>query len=300
MNFDFAHAGEFYSALCALLWAVAIILARKSGEHVAPVPLNFFKGVVGLVLFLITLPIVGVSYWPESATFTDLAILMISGAIGIGTADSIFFASLNRLGAGRSAIVDCLYSPFIIIGAFFYLREPVGPELLLALALMVVAILVGTWKPDRIDSEEQRKQLRSGVLLGILAMALMAVGIVMAKPVLDRSDPWWSTTARLVGGVILLTIQGFTRRHRKESIRCFRPGPLWKLIMPTAVMAAYLAMFFWIAGMTYTETTTASFLNQLSTIFVLVLATFFLKESLTIRKTIAILLGFAGGVIAAL
>jgi len=299
MNWDFAHAGEFYSALCALLWAIAIILARKSGEQVSPVPLNFFKGVVGLVLFLITLPIAGVSYWPDTATLRDFAILAASGAIGIGIADSVFFASLNRLGAGRSAIVDCLYSPFIIICSYFFLGSKVGFMLLLALALMVVAILVGTWKPERIVSEEQRSKLRTGVLLGILSMALMAVGIVMAKPVLNHSDPWWATTARLSGGVILLTIQGFSRRHRTESLRCFKPGPLWKLILPTAVVAAYLAMFFWIAGMTYAETTVASVLNQTSTIFVLILATFFLKEPLTVRKTIAILLGFAGGVIAA-
>jgi drug/metabolite transporter (DMT)-like permease len=300
VNYDFPHAGEFYSVLCAFLWSVAIILARKSGEKVSPVPLNLFKGVVGLVLFLITLPIVGVSYWPETATAYDFVILMISGAIGIGTADSVFFASLNRLGAGRSAIVDCLYSPFIMLCSFVYLREPIGLTLLLALALMITAILVGTWQPERIDSEEQRQQLRTGVLLGLLAMFLMAVGIVMAKPVLNRSDPWWATTARLVGGVLLLSIQGTTRRYRAESARCFRPGPLWKLIMPTAVVAAYLAMFFWIAGMTYTTTTTASVLNQTSTIFVLILATIFLKEPLTGRKVIAILLGFSGGVIAAL
>jgi len=300
MNVHFAHAGEFYSTLCAFLWAVAVILARKSGEQVSPVPLNFFKGVVGLCLFLVTLPIVGASYWPASASLNDFLILAVSGAIGIGIADSVFFASLNRLGAGRSAIVDCLYSPFIILCSFFYLDSEVGPELLLALALMTVAILIGTWKPERIDSPEQKKQLRVGVLLGVLAMFLMAVGIVMAKPVLNHSDPWWATTVRLVGGVSLLTVQGFLPRHRAESLRCLRPGPLWKLIFPTAFVAAYLAMFFWVAGMTYAETTIASVLNQTSNIFILVLATLFLKEPLTGRKTLAILLGFAGGVIAVL
>jgi drug/metabolite transporter (DMT)-like permease len=299
MDVGFPHAGEFYSALCALIWAIGVVLFKKSGERVTPIPLNLFKDVVGLILFTITLLLLGIPILHPERTNADWLILMISGAIGIGIADSLFFASLNRLGAGRSAIVDCLYSPFIILCSFCYLDESIGFSLVLALGLMTAGILIGAWNPEKTESARQKAQVRIGVALGVASMFLMAVGIVMAKPVIDRSDPWWATTIRLLGGVILLSFIGANRRYRSEVLRCFRPGPLWKVTMPTAVVGAYIAMFFWIAGMKYTDTTIASVLNQLSTIFVIVLATLFLKESLTVRKLIAIALGFAGGVIAA-
>ncbi|MBW1872176.1 MAG: DMT family transporter, partial [Deltaproteobacteria bacterium] len=296
-NLDFPHAGEVYSASCALLWSIGVIYFKKSGENIAPLPLNLFKDTIGLLLFIPTMLILGIEFVPVDLAASDWIILLVSGAIGIGIADSVFFASLNRLGAGRSAVVDCLYSPFIIVCSFIYLHEDIGVGLLIALVLMTAGILIGTWNPERTESDQDRKKIRQGVLLGIIAMLLMSIGIVMAKPVLDRSDPFWASTVRLFGGVALLSFQMIGRRNRAELWRCFRPGPLWKVTLPSAVFGGYLAMIFWIAGMKYTDTTIASVLNQLSTIFVLILATLFLKESLTLRKVVAIILGFAGGVI---
>ncbi len=295
---EFAHAGEAYSALCALLWSVAVVFFRKSGEVVAPVTLNLFKNTVGVLLFLVTLPIVGVSLFPAERGLGDWGILLLSGAVGIGVADSLFFASLNRLGAGRSAIVDCLYSPFVFVFAFLYLGEPIGGWLLAALALMVTAIFVGAWQPEAIGSERERSEVRRGVVLGILSMMVMAFGIVIAKPVLDRASPWWSTTVRLLGGVGFLAVQNALPRHRAEVVRCFRPSRAWRITIPAAIIGVYFAMFFWIMGMTYTATSIASVLNQSSTIFVLILATVFLKEPLTGRKAVAIAMGFAGAILA--
>jgi drug/metabolite transporter (DMT)-like permease len=298
MNFDFPNAGEVYSALCAFLWAIAVIFYRKSGEKVTPVVLNLFKNVTGLILLCGTMLILSVEFFPENQTAQDWIILLISGVIGIGIADTIFFASLNRLGAGRVAIVDCLYSPFVILCSLAHLDESLGPLLVVALVLMVSAIFVGTWRPEHRDKPEDVKQIRIGIVLGIVSMACMAVGISMIKPVLDRSDPWWVSTVRMVSGTAFLAVIVACTSRRREFVKVFRPSSLWKVTIPAAVFGAYLAIFFWIAGMKYTETTTASILNQSSNVFVIFLAAIFLKERLTTRKLLAICMGFAGGVIA--
>ena len=46
--------------------------------------------------------------------FDDYLLVLVSGALGIGIADTLFFKCLNTLGAGLTAIIDCLYSPFTI------------------------------------------------------------------------------------------------------------------------------------------------------------------------------------------
>ena len=299
MTLSFAHSGEFFSALSALVWAFAVILYRKSGEHVSPVALNLFKNSIALVLFLLTLVIVGVPFVSGNQPVWDWTVLLLSGVLGIGIADSVFFASLNRLGAGRSAIVDCLYSVFVILTSFVYLHEPIGITLLFALLFIVAGIMIGTWKPARIDSKPELQQIRYGILLGIVAMFLMAVGIVMAKPIISTTNPWWACLVRLLGGMLLLLIQVAFKRDRSDIVKCFKPGPIWKFTVPSAVVGTYFATFFWVVGMKFTFATVASVFNQLSTIFVLVLATFFLKEPLTGRKTVAIILGFTGGIIAA-
>jgi len=300
MDLGWTQNGELSATLCGLLWAVAVILFKKSGELVPPVVLNLFKGSVGLVLFLATMLVFGLPLFPADASRADWIVLLLSGAIGIGIADSLLFAALNRLGAGRNAIVDCLYSPLVILCSIVYLAEPLSAWLFVAIGGMIGAILIGTWRPATVSDPAELKSIRIGVGLGALSQLLMAIGIVMAKPVLDTSEPWWATTVRLVGGWGFLIVHGLMPAHRRSTIRAFTPGRQWLLTVPASVVGTYLALIFWILGMKYTYTTTASVLNQMSTIFMLVLATLFLKEALTWRKVVAIVIGTAAGVLAGL
>jgi drug/metabolite transporter (DMT)-like permease len=291
------HTGEFYSLACAVLWAFAVILFRRGGEHVPPVALNLFKDVVGLALFLVTLLLLGIPLVPAEVPLSDWLVLLLSGAVGVGLADSLFFASLNRLGAGRSAIVDCLYAPLVVLCSAVYLDEPAGWTVLLAMVLMSCAILIGTWEPGRGAGATPSRSVRAGVAMGALSMVFMASAIVAAKPVLDRTDPWWAAAVRLAGGVAVLATQGAFPSNRAGVAAAFKPGRLWRITVPSAVIGAYLAMIVWIAGMKYTYTTIASVLNQSSSVFVLFLAAVLLRERLTARKVVAIAMGFAAGVL---
>jgi drug/metabolite transporter (DMT)-like permease len=299
MPFDLAHllhSGEFYAAACALLWAFAVILFRKSGEHVEPVALNLFKDAIALICLSVTLPLLGIPFRPAGTPSSDWLLLYVSGVLGIAIADTLFFASLNRLGAGRSAIIDCCYSPFVVLCSTLFLHEPRRLTLYVAMALMVTAILVGDWKPEKVADKGQKARIRNGMLLGVASMAVMAVGIVLAKPVLDHSDAWWATWVRLVGGFSFLCVQALFPVWRGGVSRVFRPGPVWFSAIPAALVGSYLAMTMWVAGMKYTSTTVAGVLNQLSTIFVILLATIVLHERLTLRKIAALALGMAGAI----
>ncbi len=293
----FLDAGETYSALTAVAWSVAVILFRRSGERIPPFGLNTFKGVVGLVLFLLTFPILGLDALPSGTTLQDALVLAASGVVGIGIADTLFFASLNRLGAGRSAIVDCLYSPAVVVCSVLVLGEPTGPHLLTGVAVMVVAILVGTWEPK---GAERPAGLRAGLALGVVSMVLMAIGIVWAKPAIDRAPPLWSATLRLAGGLGFLALQAAVHpRSRREALAALRPGPHWRVALPAALIGTYVALLLWIAGMKYTYTNVASVLNQLSNVLVVVLAAIFLRERLTVRKVVAVVLGVSAALVAA-
>lgn len=289
-----ARSGELHALACAVLWSVAVIFFRRSGEIVEPLVLNLFKGVVGLGAFLVTLLVLGLPLVPEGIRATDVVVLFLSGMVGIGVADTLFFAGLNRIGAGLTAIVDCLYAPLVMLCSYFWLREPTSPWLLLSLALMVAAILVGSFSPSELRNIQDPRLARQGVLLGAAAVLLMAVAIVAAKPVLDRTNPWWAATVRLSGGVLLLGLQAALTGRSAAVIRAFRPGRHWRLLLPGAIIGAWLAMFFWIAGMKYTQTNTASILNQSSSVITLLLAAPFLGERLTGRRIVALLLGFGG------
>lgn len=289
--------GEFYSVLCALIWAVAVIMFTRLGRETPPVVLNLFKGCVALLLLPPTLLVLGTPFLPSHLAWTDWAQLVLSGIIGISIADSLFFASLNRLGAGRSAIVDCLYAPLVVLCGWLFLSEPVGWKILAAVSLMVSAIFIGTWDPKGDPAQTDPSRTRAGIALGALAMLLMAVGIVIAKPVLDRSDLLWATLVRVAGATAFLGIQALLPRWRKVTLKTFTPGRHWFLLGAAGFVGTYLAMITWLAGMKYTTVSVSSILNQTSTLIVPLLAAMFLRERLTWRKILAVSLGFAGVVL---
>lgn len=310
----FPYAGELASAGCACLWAVSTILFRVSGEHINPMSLNLLKNGIGLVLFAVTMFGLVVVNAPEGACLKDCLaqmfnppnmglkdwlILLGSGVFGLAIADSLYFASLNRIGAGYSAIVDCVYSPFVVIGAYLYLGEDLHWKLIPAILLILGAILIGTWNPQSMKLATQHKQFRLGILLGILSMFFVALAIVGAKPVLEQSNPFWANAVRMVGGLLPLMFLGCLPQCR-QIWQCFHSQTPLRNAITASFFGNYLAMICWLIGMKYTVAHVAGVLNQLSTIFILLLATIVLKEKLTLSKFIAIMMGFAGGVIIAL
>jgi drug/metabolite transporter (DMT)-like permease len=258
------------------------------------VALNLFKDALALVLFIPTLLLLNVPLFSPEHTVSDWVVLLLSGTLGIGIADSLFFAGLNRLGAGRASIVCSLYSPFVVICAYFYLDEPLGLPLVLGMGLMAGAILVGNWEPWTARTAEERRRMAAGVALSAASVLLMAAGIVLAKPVLNRADPWWAATVRLIGGCAFLAAQGMSRRHRRAVIEAFRPNRSWRVAVPGGLLGAYVAMIIWIMGFKYTSAGVAGVLNETNMIFVLILGAVFLHEPITTRKVAAVLMAFAG------
>jgi drug/metabolite transporter (DMT)-like permease len=301
LSFDFPHAGETYSLLSAVVWAFAVILFRKSGDAVPPRALNVFKNTLALGLVALTMLALGVRFAPPERTRSDWVELLVSGALGLGVADSLVFAGLNRLGASRFAVVDCSYTPSIFICSSLYLHEALGPVKLAGAVLVGAAVLVGTFE-RKAEEPLARARLVSGVAFGLTSMFVMAVGVVIAKPVLDVPgvDPWWAIGVRLVGGVITSALIAFACGDRRALAHAFIPGPHWRLMVPAALVGTYLSMVLWILGIKFTEVTISSVLNQTSTIFTLVFATLFLGEALTARRVIAIVLGFSGAALVSL
>jgi drug/metabolite transporter (DMT)-like permease len=294
MLLNLPHLGEILALSCALLWAIAVILFRKSGETVSPSGLNLFKNTLALILFIPTSLILKVPLFPE-ISLGDYMIVMASGIIGLTISDTLFFRSLNLLGAELSAIVDCLYSPFIIGLSVLFLKERMSGLQILGVVLIISAVLgVSGIREKKYIS---KRDLGMGILFGVLAMATMAVGIVMLKPVLNRTPLLWVTEARLLAGCAGLAVYLLFHPRGKQIFGSLVSVRNWQYMLPGSFLGAYLAMVIWLGGMKYTQASIASALNQTSNIFVFILAAIILKEPVTLIRVIAIILAFSGAFI---
>jgi drug/metabolite transporter (DMT)-like permease len=65
---------------------------------------------------------------------------------------------------------------------------------------------------------------------------------------------------------------------------------------PAAVLGTYLSILLWLGGMKYTQASVASALNQLSLVFIFLLAVIFLGEKPAPLKILAVALAAGGAV----
>ncbi len=299
---DEATIGQTCALLTAVTWASAMVLFKRSGETVPPLALNLFKNVVGLVLIIATLIAMGHRLDDlQGLSGQDIQLLLLSGFIGIAVADTIFLYSLNLVGVGIQSIVDCLYSPFVILFSWLMLAELLTTFDYLGASLILGGVFISARHEP--PPGRTRAQLTIGIVLGGFSIALMAIGIVIAKPVLDPAvmdfPLLWATTLRLLAGTVPLALWAAASSQRAALLAVFRPGKVWWSALPGAFLGAYLSMILWVAGFKFTQAGIAAILNQTSTVFAIILAAVFLKERLTARKLVAVVLAMGGVVIVA-
>ncbi|MCP4572042.1 MAG: DMT family transporter [bacterium] len=283
--------GEVFALACALVWASAVMFFRRSGETVPALALNLFRVVASSVLFLLTLAVMGRNPLAGAAP-ADVGILVLSGVIAIAISDTLFHLCLNRVGAGLNAIVTTLYAPFTAMSAFLLLGERLGLRELGGMILIIGGVVVASRVAP--PPGTSRRTLVTGILYGVGSMVALAVGIVIAKPVLQRMDVVGATAVRQIGSMLVLLPIAALLPGRAKYFAVFRPSRTWRFTVPGMVLGSYLALILWIAGMKYTETGTAAALNQTSTVFTLVFASLLLKEAFGRRKATASVLALVG------
>jgi drug/metabolite transporter (DMT)-like permease len=291
------HLGETLALASAVVWAVAVILFRISGKDVHPIGLNLFKNLFALLLLLAVMPVLHKPLFPD-ATLTQTGLLLLSGFLGIAVSDTLFFMSLNIVGASLAAIVDCFYSPFVIILSYVFLSERLNGWQLSGVLLIITAVLTIARKSRGEDERISRKDLIRGIILGVLAMLFVAVGIVLVKPMLAGVGIFWATGVRLVGGT--LGVLAFLLLHpkRREVLLPLLDLSNWKVMVPASFLGSFLSLLFWMGGMKFAFASVAAILNQMNTIFIFILAAVFLKEKATPWKIVAVVLAFIGAFLA--
>jgi len=289
--------GEVFSLTCAFLWAVSVMFFRRAGERISAFTLNFFKNAIVFVLFVPTAYFLGHLSLPELSAQKWL-VLALSGVIGICLADYLFFKALNLLGAGRNAIVACSYSLFTILFAFLLLGEQPDWYHWVGAGMVILGIVIASVGASGGEIIGTRSQLLKGIVSGLLAMAFTALGIILAKPLMDGEEASVPVVqvalirlaAGLVGSFMVLGVAGRLGTTFGALRRDFPWGP----VLAASLVGGYLAMFIWLAGYKYATGSTAGVLNQTSTLFTVALAAVFLKERLTPGKCLGTLVAFGG------
>ncbi|MFP5357741.1 MAG: DMT family transporter [Gammaproteobacteria bacterium] len=284
--------GELYALGCALAWAVAVILFRQSGESLAPFALNLFKNLMVVPLFLLTILLInGELAWP-AIPLPELGLVLLSGFIGIAVGDTLYFRALNRVGASRVAVAQTLYSPFVIGLSMVWLGERLGLVQWVGVVLVLAGILLVTFQ--HAASREHARLDRIGIATAVLSVFMMAVGIVIAKPLLERYDFLWVVLLRILGGLVGMLAVVLWRRNARALLHAYRRVRHWPQVIAGGLMGTYVSMMLWLAGYKYTQASIAAILNELAAVFIVILAVWLLREPLRLRQAVGMSAAMGG------
>lgn len=274
--------GEACALLAALTWAMAVVLFRRS-ERVDAQGLNLFKNVVAALLLAATLPVLGLGVdWARSGE--DWLRLVVSGVLGLALADTLVFVALRRLGPALLATVDTAYAPTIVLLSVLILNEPLPVGLVAGGTLVLAGVLLATTERRTALAGALRREVQLGVAAGVAGIVLMALGVVIVKPVLERGELVEVTLVRLVAGVSIQMLWMSMVPSGRSALQAFRPSVTWKTLIPASLLGSYVAMLFWLGGFKWANASIAAVLNQMSTVFIIILSRVVLKEKVSARR----------------
>ncbi len=286
--------GEFFALSSALVWALAVILFRRSGETLPAFELNLFKNTFGLVLMVPTILLVDGLELPEY-TSIELFLVFLSGVLGIAVADTWYLKALNTMGASRTGIVSSLFSPFVIFLSAIFLGERLVSWQWLGFILVMSGVLLVTWRSHR--SAVDTTDVKKGVMYGMGAVFMMAVGVVMVKDILETQSFLWTVELRIIGGMFgLLVYLALSRQWKNVKSNFSQPQP-WGTITFASFLGAYFALILWLLGYKLIDASVASVLNETNVAFIVFLAWLMLGEQINRRKLAGLGLTLGGVII---
>ncbi|MGJ8663952.1 MAG: DMT family transporter [Marinicella sp.] len=281
--------GEFLSLLCALLWAFAVICYRKAGDHINVSAMNLFKISLTLVLMIPTLYFTD-GFSPPELTINDWLLLLVSGFFGIMLADLFYLRALQLIGAGLTGLTGSLYSPFVVFLSLFYLGESLNSWQILGMALVVAGVIVISYRRKSLTTQHPPIK---GFIYAALGVFFTALGIVMIKPVTNEIPFFWIITIRTVGGILTMFLFNMILQKNLNPLSIMQSkGKYW--LLAGAFLGQYLSTMVWVAGYKYTSASVASILNEMASIFILILGWLILKEELNRRKIIGSIISISG------
>ena len=284
--------GDLYAVITAICWSSAVILFDISTKNFTAIQLNVLKNFIGVFGFILTIIVLSI----PSPNFSqqDIFTLALSGVLGILIADGLFLESLRRLGSGISAVVSTIYTPTVFIIAFILFRESINPQSYIGGALVLGGITISVFQPP---NAVKKRDLYVGILFGIMANILTAYSVLIIKPIMKNNSVVYVALYRFSVGFFFGILINLLKGGIKPVVQKFKQGLTNRYVVLGAILGTYLSVIFWLAGYKYTLAGRAAIYNQLSTVFIIILARIFLKEPMTFNKVIGVSLAILGAII---
>ncbi len=274
------HAEPFHASpyllltLTPMFWASNWILGRGLAGEIPPMALTFFRWLFAItILAPFALPRVRRD-WPRIRA--NWRILLVLGAVGVGTHNALAYLGLNYTTATNGVILNSFIPVMIISFSWIFLRERLSATQLGGVLISFVGVMTILSHGSLAALTQFR--LNSGDLWVVLSMALWSTYSILLRHRPAGIDTIaFLFVIAIVGDLCVLPL------YVGETML---GNPMhWTLmhVIAIAVLALFssvLAYIFWNRGVAEVGASVAGLFMHLMPVFGVILAWFFLDERL--------------------
>lgn len=278
--------GILSALLSACSWAFGTITFERIGKVVPFVGITFLKGVFSIILMILLLI---VTYGLYPIGWWEFSFLTLSGIIGITIGDSLFFKSLQDLGAKTQVIFFLLGQILTMVLSLLFLGELLSVEQYIGAFILLTGVIVTTWGAQTNHPNKTR-----GIVFGLISMTCFSVSAIMVKAAISDVPVITATFYRMVFGTIFTLGYGLASKNLSSWICPLKNKKLLGLFVLNVVVITYGGFLLSMAAIKYISVSLASVLSATEPVFVILLAFFMMREKATKRELVGTLVTLVG------
>ena len=270
----------------AASWAFATVVFDRLGKVIPAAGMTFFKGLFSLVLMLILILCTGGF---DTLSLHDFFFLALSGIIGISIGDTLFFRSLQDLGAKVQVLYFMLGQIVTMLLSFLLLGEVLSVEEYVGAMILLCGIMIVT-----IGKQEDHPNKVRGIIGGFASILCFSISSIMVKvSIVDVGVPT-ATFWRMFFSTVSVMFIGFTSKRFVTWYTPLKQTRTLLLFLLNVVVITYGGFLLSMLAIKHITVSLASVLSATEPVFVLALAFLINHERVSRRELIGAAVTIAG------
>ena len=250
---------------------------------------------MAIAFIVLTLLVQNAAFTGERLTnlsVSTIALLSLSGIIGIGLGDTAYFAALNSLGARRTLLLETSSPPMGALLALIFIGEQLTSSVWCGILLTILGIAWVISERSPVDNSSISGQ---GIVWGVLAAIAQATGAVISRFALLQSDitALESTLIRLVGGTVIVFGLLFLPTQKQSTTKWQLSGRSLGIIAIAAMGSTYLGIWLQQISLKFAPTGIAQTFLATSPLFILPIVAL-QGEKISLRAILGVMVSLGG------
>jgi drug/metabolite transporter, DME family len=285
------NIGVLAALASAFLWATTTVMMRSQSSRVDPISLNAWRSVTSAIFFVVTLLVLG--RVPQLMQVPGPSLLALCGSVMFGflLGDTLFFKAMTMVGVSTALPISMTYPLYVLVIAVTFLGETITWLTVFGTLLTIagtVSVAVGA------PSEQSRspRDRNIGILLALCSSWCFAASTSILKLGVEDVDVIAAGVIRLsLTSLILLFARAFF--VRAEPFIAYGARSL-SIMSLASLVGSGLGTITYLVAVQQAGAAISSALATTAPLFATPLSVIFLRERLTRRNVLGMVLCMAG------